>query len=366
MNVDIPYYFFKLLESDTTSFVYQGTFSDDLTDKTIRLGEYSIRRTREFTRLSKKVSFLIAECLQNVIRYEEKPKIVHQTNNRPGTFIVRNIGNSYYIISSNLIQKEKIDGLNAKLKKINSLDQEGLKNMQEKTLGDSSFSEKGGAGLGLIEMTRRSGHKLEYEFEHINFYLSNFYLLAKLKANDEINNDKDLSLHGTKDFCHKILDKNVMLLYQGDFSQQSMLPVLGMIEINLKKDRDSYISKKKIFYLLVELLQNMSKHALEKNGVRQGVLVICKKNGTYYIYSGNFVEASKVKGFKSYLEKVSTLDKKNLTVLYKKHLFDGRTRPKGGASLGLIDMLRYSTDEPVFDFREHDKESFFYSFGLSI
>ncbi|MBI4945744.1 MAG: hypothetical protein HY840_05010 [Bacteroidetes bacterium] len=366
MDISIPYYFFRLFEKDTTSFIYQGTFSDDLTDKTIRLGEHSIRNITEFNRIRKRVSFLIAECLQNVIRYEEKPKVLHQTNNRPGTFMVRNINHAYYIISSNLIKNEKVGELKIKLKKINDLDKEELKKMQQKVLSDPVFSEKGGAGLGMIEMTRKSGHKLEYDFEFVNSYLSSFYLQVKLTANEETDATRSLLLNNAKDIYHEILDKKITILYKGDFSQQSMLPVLGMIESNLKKNTEQYNSRKKVFYLLVELLQNMSKHALEQNGLRQGILVICNKNQKHYIYCGNFIDIPKEEKLNIYLEKISNLDKEQLATLYKEHLFDGRIRPKGGAGLGLIDMMRYSEDKPVFNFHPYNATSSFFSLGFSI
>lgn len=373
MNIDIPYYFFKLLETDATTFIYQGDFSDELTAKAIRLGEHSTRNVSVFNRLRKKISFLIIECLQNVIRYEEKPELVHKTNNRPGTFMIRNIENSYYINSSNLIKNEKTEGLKTKLKNINELGNEELKNLKRDVLTNKTFSEKGGAGLGLLEMTRKSEHKLEYDFEYINFYLSCFYLQVKLVANENTNEYQSVTLNDSKDLYHKILDKNVMLLYKGDFSQQSMLPVLGMIESNLERDSKQYDSQKKMFYLLVELLQNMSKHGLEQNELkkyphygRQGILVICKKNQNYYIYSGNFIATEQADELKTYCEKINGMDKKQLSALYKEHLFDGKVRAKGGAGLGLIDIGRYSADKPVFDFRAHDAASVFYSFGLSI
>lgn len=366
MNIDIPYYFFRLLEKDKTNFIYQGSFSDDLTEKTIRLGENSIRENIEFNRIRKKVSFLIAECIQNVIRYEEKPQIVHQTNNRPGTFMVRNIENAYYIISSNLIKNEKVDEFKAKLKKINELGQEELKKMQRNVLANQTFTDKGGSGLGLIEITRKSGHKLEYDFEYINFYLSYFYLQVKLPVHKEITEIGNASITNTRNILHDIFHKNVMLLYKGDCSQQSMLPVLSMIETNLQKDSKHYNARKKVFYLLVEILQNMSKHAIEKDGARQGILIICKKNQNYYIYSGNFVASNKEEELKMYLRKINSMDKEQLALLYKEHLLDRKIRSKGGAGLGLIDMARYSTGKPVFNFQKYDIESSFYSFGLYI
>ena len=361
MDINIPYYFFKLFEHDSTSFICQGEVSDGLIGKTIRLGEHSVHGIAKFEKVKKKVSFLINESLQNLIRYEEKPSIVHQTNNRPGAFMIRYIDGAYYIVSSNLVKNEKVDKLKDKLSKINELDDKELVRIQKEITNGKKVP---GAGSGLIEMTKKSGQQLQYDFEHVNYYLACFYLQVKLVL--KYGDSKDVSLRNSKDILHKIQDKNVMLLYKGNFSQQSMLPILGMIETNLKKGSEPYKSRRKVFYFVVELLQNMSKHALEKNGLREGILVICKKGNGYHIYSGNFVASAKVDELNAYLKQVSDMNKDQLTSLYKEHLFDGKIRSKGGAGLGLIDTIRYSTDKPVFDFRTYDVASAFYSFGFSI
>jgi hypothetical protein len=57
---------------------------------------------------------------------------------------------------------------------------EDLKNYQHEVLSASGFSEKGGAGLGLIEMVRKSGNKLSYGFENINEKNSYFYFQTKI------------------------------------------------------------------------------------------------------------------------------------------------------------------------------------------
>jgi hypothetical protein len=361
MDINIPYFFFKLFEKDATNFICQGDVSDELIGKTIRLGEHSIHSVAKFSKVRKKVSFLINESLQNLIRYEEKPNIVHQTNNRPGAFMIRNIDGAYYIVSSNLVKNDKVDKLKDKLCKINELDQEELARIQKEiNIGKNVLS----AGGGLIEMTKKSGHQLQYDFEHVNYYLACFYLQVKLVLKN--GDAQDISLRNSKDILRKTKDKNVMLLYKGNFSQQSMLPILGMIETNLKKGSERYKSRRKVFYFVVELLQNMSKHALEKNGLREGILVICKQGKGYYVYSGNFVASAKVDELKEYLQKISDMDKDQLASLYKEHLFDGKIRSKGGAGLGLIDTIRYSADKPVFEFRTHDASSSFYSFGFSI
>ena len=48
---------------------------------------------------------------------------------------------------------------------LNAMDELELKQAYKKTLREGSFSDKGGAGLGLIEIARKSTEKLRYDFD---------------------------------------------------------------------------------------------------------------------------------------------------------------------------------------------------------
>ncbi len=70
-------------------------------------------------------------------------------------------------ISSRL--KERIDFVNTKTS-------DELKILYRQTITDGKFTPKGGAGLGIIEMAKISGHPLDYEFEPINGNFSRYTL----------------------------------------------------------------------------------------------------------------------------------------------------------------------------------------------
>ena len=67
-----------------------------------------------------------------------------------------------------------------KLQKINSLDKEHLREYYREVLGNGAITEKGTAGLGMIDIARKSGNKLEYEFLEIDKYFSFFSLNVKI------------------------------------------------------------------------------------------------------------------------------------------------------------------------------------------
>ena len=64
--------------------------------------------------------------------------------------------------------------------KINSLNKEELGEFYKTSLRNNTISDKGGAGLGLIEISRKSGSKINYLFEPINNENSSFSLMVKI------------------------------------------------------------------------------------------------------------------------------------------------------------------------------------------
>ncbi len=48
------------------------------------------------------------------------------------------------------------------MEQINNLDKDGLKDLYKEIIKNTTISEKGGAGLGFVDMARKSGQPLEY------------------------------------------------------------------------------------------------------------------------------------------------------------------------------------------------------------
>ncbi|MEQ1734263.1 MAG: DUF6272 family protein, partial [Bacteroidia bacterium] len=66
------------------------------------------------------------------------------------------------------------------LDKINAMDKEQLKEFYKEVLAEGGFSEKGGGGLGMIDIARKSGHKLDYTFDPIDDTYSFFNLTIRI------------------------------------------------------------------------------------------------------------------------------------------------------------------------------------------
>ena len=76
--------------------------------------------------------------------------------------------NEYIITSGNPVTNDTKDKIIDKLEQINKLDKDGLKALYKDIIKTGSISEKGGAGLGFVDMARKSGEKLVYDFKEID------------------------------------------------------------------------------------------------------------------------------------------------------------------------------------------------------
>lgn len=364
MNPKTVYRFFNKLEEDHFGLIYLGEFDDELTSTLMRINETSIHEAKT---LKKTLSFLIIECFQNIIRHADKPELVTRTNNKPKMFLVRNIGNEFYIGSTNLIDNEKKAGLETKLKKINTLSQEELKTVYLGALVNNEVSAKGGGGLGLIEMARRSDCQLEFDFEFVNYFFSVFYMqLRVMAANASKDEPHAIALSSTRELYNTMLAENVLMIRKGDFSQQSILPLLQLIENNMNLQKKVPKLTRTAMYLMVELLQNVSKHASDRKGTREGIFVVAIDNTKYTLNTGNYIDADKVEPLKEKLKNLASLDKDGLAELYKSNLLKKENVSGKGAGMGLIEICKYSSEKLKFNFIPVSDTLSFFSLNVTV
>lgn len=362
MHPKILYKHFTKLESDHFGLVYMGEFDDELTATLTRISETSIEEPKL---IKKKLSFLIVECFQNIVRHADKPQLVTRTNNKPRMFLVRNTGHDFYIASTNLINNDKKERLAAKLKIINSLGKEELKAEYMNALAHGEITDKGGGGLGLIEMSRKSECKLEFDFEFINYFFSVFYMQVHVAVRgSETNTESLITLNNTRELYNAMLAENILMIRKGDFSQESILPVLELMESNMKLQLHAI--KKKTVYLIVEMLQNISKHACEHNGMREGIFIVTFNETHYTLNAGNYIHTDKVGVFKERLSGLVALDREGLAEEYKSTILKNKLNSDKGAGLGLIEIMKYSSEKIKYNFIPINDSLSFFSLSVTL
>ncbi len=165
----------KTMLAENLILVYEGEFTQEITKSVLAMAERNMDSMGEESGIKRKVFNVMVECLQNIVKHSEDPDLKAEKRHT-AIFMIGKHKDEYIITSGNSIKAENIEGLSTKLDKINSLDKEGLKTLYKDIIKNTDLSEKGGAGLGFVDMARKSGQKLEYDFQDINDKLSFFSL----------------------------------------------------------------------------------------------------------------------------------------------------------------------------------------------
>ena len=142
--------------------------------------ENKMDNMQEEPKMKKKVYNVLVECLQNLYHHMDDVADAAGDVNRSAIFMIGKLNNAYTITTGNYILSENVNGLKGRLDEVNALTKEELKEYYKKVLNNGEMSLKGGGGLGMIDIARKTGEKLEYNFLEIDNKVSFFTLNIKI------------------------------------------------------------------------------------------------------------------------------------------------------------------------------------------
>ncbi|MBF0289987.1 MAG: hypothetical protein HQM14_19395 [SAR324 cluster bacterium] len=162
-------------------FSFSGPISQELT---VEIGEIlkkkmSLIETGSSTIL--KVFSVVVEQAQNIIHYSDEKIPLEEMNSesdelRFGIILVGFKNDHYFVECGNEIENHKIENLQKKLMNLQNMNKDELKkHYKEQRRKDPDEGSKG-AGLGFIEMARKSSEPFEFGFKKISEDVSFFSL----------------------------------------------------------------------------------------------------------------------------------------------------------------------------------------------
>jgi hypothetical protein len=335
---------FNSLDGYELSYSYRGDFTQQLTDSILSLSETNMEVSNEPLKNRKKVYFIMVESLQNITRHQD-------TEVLEGFFSIHKAQNGFLITSGNIIENIHIPDLKVKLEKINGMSAEQLKEYYYEVLNAGGFSEKGGAGLGLIEMVRKSGNKLTYDFTRINDKHSFFYFQTNVKTSSDVH-ATDVNLNNNLFLAkgvHKVVTENkIKLFFHGRFEHESLKGLISMTETSLTGTVSSAF-KKTVVSVMIEMLQNICYHGVDKvesSSDKPGLILVSEDNGQYYMITGNYIANDKIDKFVKHVNHINSLSDDGLNELFGEVIMRENKVGELGAGLGLID-LRFKTKNKI-------------------
>lgn len=346
-------------------FAYNGAMNEQITEGIIGLSEHTVNAHTDLAGANRKLSFLLVECFQNILRHRSKATSEAETEAfNEGMFSFRSLERAFYINSINRVDADDQERLTQTVEQINQLSKDELKQLYRARLRETEISDRGGAGLGLIELARKSGQPIQYEFDTDktgNTYFHN--QVSFVKDEGQIDAYKKATEH-----LHRLMNQEqVMFVYKGDLSQQSILPLLSMVEVNTEGAWGNATSRK-VGHVLIELLQNISRHAIPDKGVKDGVISIGESEHGIVLRSGNRVSLEQMQYIESQLSTFAACRPDELRQLHRTMFKESLQREdRKSSGLGLIQIAR--NGDGRFDYRFddlEDNEFKFFSFGVTV
>lgn len=170
--------FHRLMDEKDIMLVYCGEFSQELNKTLLAFTERKFKAENVEDNTRRKMFNIMVEMLQNISKNKlENPEGLPEVSS---VFMIGSRNDEYLLISSNMINNDKIPPLKNRIEEVNSLDKEGLKQLYKDVRLNASFSDSSGAGIGIIDIARKSENKIEYSFEEMNGTFSVYTLLIRV------------------------------------------------------------------------------------------------------------------------------------------------------------------------------------------
>jgi hypothetical protein len=157
---------------------YKGNIDSDVINHVLDTVEDKMVQVNEQSKLRKKVYNVLVESLQNLYHHVDKvpDDYEDQASERYGLLVVKKVDSGYKIITGNFVRAENIEKLEERIKRINRSSHDEIKELYKFILNHQKISQKGGGGLGLVDIARKTGNRLDYAFREYNSKHSFFYL----------------------------------------------------------------------------------------------------------------------------------------------------------------------------------------------
>jgi len=182
--LEFVYEFYKSMKAHEITLVYEGEITHQITKAFTSLTESNMAKEDEPGNVQRKVFHVMVECLQNISKHADDFTSNDFLFSGRGIFLVSKGENEYSVTTGNAVDNDRIEELTGMLETINKMDKEELKGLYKKQMKEGRLSDKGGAGLGFIDIKRKTGRDLEYHFLPISNDTSFFLLTSTISRED--------------------------------------------------------------------------------------------------------------------------------------------------------------------------------------
>jgi Family of unknown function (DUF6272) len=163
------YEYFKKMQDEQVILYFKGEITNNLLTSILQLLDDRLERKSENMKVRRKVFSVLLECLQNIYNYQQFQPIPEKENYfQAATLMIRRTNNAYFITTGNYMFRDRVPQLETKIAKVNAMSPDELKEFYREVISEQQHTDTGGAGLGLIDMARKSGEKITHAFDDLS------------------------------------------------------------------------------------------------------------------------------------------------------------------------------------------------------
>lgn len=349
-------------------FVYRGVVTTDNSIPLLMLLEKEMENA-EFGFLGRKRLFMfVLESLQNVSRHSDQNK-----HSDMSLVVYSKTGTGYTVSTGNVIPTANIDDLKSHLTEINNLQPDQIRKVYRQMLSSAEFSKKGGAGLGLIEMAKKTGNKLDYDFIPLDKEFS-YFIVSKTVDSAGVGvhfgeNDRPFQGKAISQLESLMAENNVSLIWSGHISTDIEKEFLTFTETKLIEEDVELNLRRRVFNVLVEILGNVARYSTGKETEEQfgmPVAMIRMEVDGYSLTTGNLIQSKDVEDLKSKLDVINMNDKEGLKELFRNSLSGQTIESESTGNMGLIDMARKSGNKLLYNFVQINDLFSYYTLTVNV
>lgn len=147
---------------------FKGALTAELVTALLGAVERKMDQIEPDPKARKRVFNVVMECLQNQFHHQAKVERPEDEGSGAvsahGVVMIAHTDGGYSVLTGNFMAAGEVERLRSYLDQVNELTADSLRELYREKLNNGSFSEKGGGGLGILDIARKSKGKLEYGF----------------------------------------------------------------------------------------------------------------------------------------------------------------------------------------------------------
>lgn len=173
------------MERNNIILSFKGAITSELLSSVLQIMESKMEDLEESLKTRRKVFNVLVECLQNLYHHIDDFEIDGTPEDvarmKSAVFMIARNEGYYNVVTGNFLLTENVTKLTDRITTINSFDREELKEYYKSVLNNGEMSAKGGGGLGFIDIAKKSGEKLDFDFAEVDDTYSFFTLIVKIE-----------------------------------------------------------------------------------------------------------------------------------------------------------------------------------------